>query len=91
MALQIKMGRTGVCTRQKYKPVSFWPLPDLVVLDFLLSQTCCSCGYINKTQPNYAQASLLNFIGLWDVRSGKTQPVETEQIEAAGGTAASAG
>lgn len=52
----------------------------------LLSQMCYSCGYVNKTQPNYAQASFLNFIGLWDVWSGKTQPVQIEQqMEAARG------
>lgn len=34
----------------------------------------------------------LHFIGLWDVWSGKTQPVQIEQqMEAAGGAAASAG
>lgn len=52
---------------------------------------CCSSGYINKTQPNYAQASLGNFMGLWEVCGGKTQPVQiAQQPEAAGGAAAAA-
>lgn len=35
--MQLKMVITRTCTRQLYKPVKCWPLPNSVMLDFLLS------------------------------------------------------
>lgn len=37
VTMQLKLVITCMCTRQLYKPVKYWPLPNSVMLDFLLS------------------------------------------------------